>query len=121
MLNSEQYIQYMTESKTFTQDYMLKNWDGITNTSWIDEAFETGHMQRHNISFNNGNDRGNYYLSLTYLDNNGIVGGNKDYYQRLTAAINAEYDIKKWLKVGTTNQIENIMSVRFLPTTNMVA
>ncbi len=106
MLNSEQYIKYMSEGNVFTEDYMLKNWDGVTNTSWIDEAFETGHMQRHNISFTNGTDRGNYYLSLSYLDNNGIVGGNKDYYQRLTAAINAEYDIKTWLKVGTTNQIE---------------
>jgi len=106
MLNSEQYIEYMTEGKIFTEDYLLKNWDGVTNTSWIDEAFETGHMQRHNISFTNGNERGNYYLSLSYMDNNGIVGGSADKYQRLTAAINAEYDIKKWLKVGTTNQIE---------------
>lgn len=106
MLNAEQYIQYMTEGNVFTTDYMLKNWDGVTNTSWIDEAFETGHMQRHNLSFTNGNDRGNYYLSLSYMDNNGIVGGNSDKYQRLTAAINAEYDIKSWLKVGTTNQIE---------------
>lgn len=106
MLNSEQYIQYMTEGNIFTEEYLLKNWDGVTNTSWIDEAFETGHMQRHNVSFTNGNDQGNYYLSLSYMDNNGIVGGGKDKYQRLTAAINAEYDIKKWLKVGTTNQIE---------------
>ncbi len=106
MLNSEQYIQYMTEGNIFTEDYLLKNWDGHTNTSWIDEAFETGHMQRHNVSFTNGNANGNYYLSLSYMDNNGIVGGGKDKYQRLTAAINAEYDIKSWLKVGTTNQIE---------------
>lgn len=106
MLNSEQYIQYMTEAKTFTEDYLLANWDGVTNTSWIDEAFETGHMQRHNVSFTNGNQQGNYYLSLSYLNNDGIVGGNSDYYQRLTAAINAEYEILKWLKVGTTNQIE---------------
>ncbi len=106
MLNSEQYIQYMAEGNYFTEDYLLKNWDGVTNTSWIDEAFETGHMQRHNVSFTNGNERGNYYLSLSYLDNDGIVGGNKDFYQRLTAAINAEYNIKTWLKVGTTNQIE---------------
>lgn len=113
MLNSEQYIQYMTESNTFTEDYLLKNWDGVTNTSWIDEAFETGHMQRHNLSFTNGNDRGNYYLSLSYLNNDGIVGGSKDFYERLTAAINAEYEIKDWLKVGTTNQIEkyNVRSV----------
>lgn len=106
MLNAEQYIQYMSEGNFFTEDYLLKNWDGVTNTAWIDEAFETGHMQRHNLSFTNGNERGNYYLSLSYLDNNGIVGGNSDLYQRLTAAINAEYNIKTWLKVGTTNQIE---------------
>ena len=94
MLNAEQYIQYMSEGNTFTEDYLLKNWDGVTNTSWIDEAFETGHMQRHNISFTNGNERGNYYLSLSYLNNDGIVGGGKDKYERLTASINAEYDIK---------------------------
>jgi len=106
MLNSEQYIEYMTEANTFTLDQMLLNWDGVTNTSWIDEAFETGHMQRHNLSFTNGNERGNYYLSLSYMDNDGIVGGNSDKYTRLTASINGEYDVKTWLKVGTTNQIE---------------
>lgn len=106
MLNAEQYIEYMTEGNIFTEDYLLKNWDGHTNTSWIDEAFETGNMQRHNVSFTNGNERGNYYLSLSYMNNNGIVGGNKDKYERLTAAINGEYDIMSWLKVGTTNQIE---------------
>lgn len=113
MLNSEQYIRYMSEGNVFTEDYLLKNWDGVTNTSWIDEAFETGHMQRHNVSFTNGNDRGNYYLSLSYLNNDGIVGGGKDKYERLTASVNAEYDIKTWLKVGTTNQIEkyNVRSV----------
>ena len=106
MLNAEQYIEYMAEANTFTLDQMLLNWDGVTNTSWIDETFETGHMQRHNLSFTNGNERGNYYLSLSYMDNNGIIGGDADRYSRLTAAINAEYDIKDWLKVGTTNQIE---------------
>ena len=113
MLNSEQYIQYMSEANTFTLDYMLKNWDGVTNTSWIDEATETGHMQRHNLSFSNANEMGNYYLALSYMDNNGVIGGDKDKYTRLTATINGEYNIKKWLKVGTTNQIEkyNVRSV----------
>ena len=82
MLNAEQYIQYMSEGNFFTEDYLLRSWDGVTNTSWIDEAFETGHMQRHNLSFTNGNDRGNYYLSLSYLNNDGIVGGGKDKYER---------------------------------------
>ena len=106
MLNSEQYIQYMDEGNIFTKDYLLKNWDGVTNTAWTDVAFNHGHMQKHALSFTGGNDRGNYYLSLAYLNNNGIVKGDADVYKRLTATINSEYRIKDWLKVGTTNQIE---------------
>ena len=106
MLNSEQYIQYMDEGNIFTKDYLLKNWDGVTNTSWTDVAFNHGHMQKHSLSFTGGNDRGNYYLSLAYLNNNGIVKGDADTYKRLTATINGEYKIKDWVKVGTTNQIE---------------
>ena len=106
MLNSEQYIQYMDEGYIFTKDYLLKNWDGVTNTAWTDVAFNHGHMQKHALSFTGGNERGNYYLSLAYLNNNGIVKGDADVYKRLTATINSEYKIKDWLKVGTTNQIE---------------
>ena len=106
MLNSEQYINYMAEGGIFQKDYLLKNWDGTTNTSWTDVAFNHGHMQKHALSFTGGNDRGNYYLSLAYLNNNGIVKGDADVYKRLTATINGEYKIKDWLKVGTTNQVE---------------
>ena len=113
LLNAEEYIQYMKEGKTFTEDYLLKNWDGTTNTSWVDAIYGKGKMQKHNLSFTGGNQNGNYYLSLTYLDNDGMVRGNNDLYRRLTATINAEYQIKPWLKVGTTNQIEkyNVRSV----------
>ena len=113
LMNAEEYIQYMKEGKTFTEDYLFKNWDGKTNTSWVDAIYGKGHMQKHNIGFNGGNQNGNYYLSLTYLDNNGMVKGDNDVYRRMTATINAEYQIKPWLKVGTTNQIEkyNVRSV----------
>ena len=106
VLNAEEYIDYMSEAGAFTKDYMLKNWDGVTNTNWAKEAFENGLMMKHNLAFQGGNRDGNYYLSLSYLDNDGIVKGDRDSYTRLTATINAEYHIKKWLKVGTTNQIE---------------
>lgn len=117
MLNAEQYIDYMVESNTFTRDFLLKNWDGTTNTAWTDVAFENSNMQKHNISFTNGTDKGNYYLSLTYLNNDGIVKGKADVYNRLTATINSEYQIKPWLKVGTTNQVEKY-SVRNVSTNN---
>ncbi len=106
MLNAEQYIDYMTESGNMTMVDIMSKWNGSTNTSWVDETFETASMQRHNIALEGGNDRGTYYLSLSSLNNNGIVRGDADVYKRLTATINADYRIKPWLKVGTTNQIE---------------
>src|SRR5690554_742882 len=90
MLNADQYINYMVESKAFTEDFLLENWDGLTNTRWTDAAFEDSQMQKHSISFTNGGEKGNYYLSLNYLDNNGIVKGDADVYNRLTATINTE-------------------------------
>ncbi|MDR0961647.1 MAG: TonB-dependent receptor [Mediterranea sp.] len=106
MLNSSQYIDYMTEGGYFPLVDIMTKWDGVTNTSWVDASFETAQMQRHNLAVEGGNDRGTYYLSLSYLNNDGIVKGNKDVYKRLTATINADYKIKNWLKVGSTNMIE---------------
>ena len=100
MLNAQEYQQYMLEGNLFTQDFINMNWDGRTDTKWTDVAFNHGHMQKHNLSFTGGNERGNYYLALSYLKNNGIVKGDADMYKRLTATINGEYKVKDWLKVG---------------------
>lgn len=112
LLNAEEYITYMSENGILNKDDIMAVWDG-TDTDWLDVAFENSRMQKHNVAFSGGGDRGNYYLSLTYLDNNGIVVGDADHYTRMTATINSEYEIKPWLKVGTTNQIEkyNVRSV----------
>ncbi len=105
LLNAQEYITYMTEGGFLNYDDIMAAWDG-TDTDWVNETFENSLMQKHNLSFSGGSDKGNYYLSLTYLNNDGIVKGDKDTYERMTATINAEYNIKPWLKVGTTNQIE---------------
>ena len=104
LLNAQEYITYMTEGGFLNYDDIMAAWDG-TDTDWVNETFENSLMQKHNLSFSGGSDKGNYYLSLTYLNNDGIVKGDKDTYERMTATINAEYNIKPWLKVGTTNQI----------------
>ena len=73
MLNAEEYINYMSEAGAFTKDYMLKNWDGVTDTDWAKEAFENGEMMKHNLAFQGGNKDGNYYLSLSYLNNDDFL------------------------------------------------
>ena len=81
-------------------------WDGKTDTKWADVLFDKGITHTHTVGAQGGNDRGNYYLSLNYTDQNGMAVGDKDYYKRLTAQINADYKIKKWFTVGTNTSIE---------------
>ena len=104
MMNAQQYMEYISESGAVSMDDF--QYDGVTDTYWADLMFETGIMQRHTAGFEGGNDRGNLYISLTSLDNNGIITGNKDIYKRLTVQINAEYQMKDWLNIGVTTSIE---------------
>lgn len=105
LLNSQEYIDYMVTGNLLSQSQIDAAWDGKTESNWVDAVFEKSMMQKHSLGFRGGNERGNYYLSLGYLDNNGIIVGDNDTYSRLTAAINGEYKITDWLTVGTTNNI----------------
>ena len=105
-MNSEQYIEYFTEPGFITLENFYQNWDFKTNTDWVDAAFETSIMQRHNVTFSAGSDKGSLYLSMSYLNNDGMMKGDHDVYERWTGMINASWKIKPWLEVGTNNQIE---------------
>ena len=106
MMNAEQYIDYYTEAGLISLENFYNNWDFVTNTDWTKVGFENSAMQRHNLTFSAGDMNRSLYVSGSYLNNDGIVAGNKDYYERLTGMINASWKIKPWLEIGTNNQIE---------------
>lgn len=106
MMNSEQYIDYWDGTGTLDINNVYRYWDTKTNTSWLDEGFETSMMKRHNVTFQAGSDQGSLYVSLGYVDNNGMVKGDKDVYERLTGMVNASWKLKPWLEITTNNQIE---------------
>ena len=81
-------------------------WNPNTNTNWLDEYFENTWAAQHSLTFQGGNERGAYFMNLNYVNQDGIIKGNKDNYERLTAQINADYKIKDWLQVGTNTSIE---------------
>jgi len=116
LLNAQEYVEYMLESGALSQEAINGQWDGKTDTNWFDEAFENSRIIKHTLSLQGGNKDGNYFLSLGYNTNDGIVTGNKDYYRRLTATVNADYKIRPWLTVGTTNNLSK-SDKSTLPTT----
>jgi len=70
-----------------------------TPDDWYDEAFHNSFRQEYNVSFSGVTDKLNYYASAGYLKDGGIVS-NSDL-QRYTARLNVDYQVKKWLKIGT--------------------
>ena len=104
MMNAKEYMDYMILAGAATQDGF--GYDGKTDTKWTDYMLETGHQNRHTVGVEGGNDRAKFYTSLSYTDNNGIVKGDKDIFQRLVGQINAEYKVKDWLTVGVNATID---------------
>lgn len=61
------------------------NYDNPAETDWIKEVFEPSWATQHSVIFQGGNEKGNFFTSINYIDNDGIVKGKKDTYSRLTA------------------------------------
>ena len=70
-----------------------------TPDDWYDEAFHNSFRQEYNASFSGVTDRLNYYASVGYLKDGGVV--NNSGMERYSARLNVDYQVKKWLKVGT--------------------
>ena len=109
VMNARQYIDWQhTAGLLGTAEELIANgtWDGVTDTNWADVLYGTGYTHNHTFGAQGGNDRGSYFLSLNYVDQDGMARGSKDVYKRFTAQINADYKIKTWFTVGTNTSIE---------------
>ena len=109
VMNAAQYIDWQQQAgqQPDTETMIATGvWDGVTDTNWADVLYGTGVTHSHTIGAQGGNDRGSYFLSLNYLDEDGMARGNTDTYKRFTAQINADYKIKSWFTVGTNTSIE---------------
>ena len=112
-LNASQFKDWMTMqlgadvvNGALNDAQSAYGWNPNTDTDWLDVYFEDTWAKQHTLTFQGANDRGSYFMSTSYVNQNGIVKGNKDNYERLTAQINADYKVKDWLQVGTNTSIE---------------
>ena len=113
LLNAGQFKDWMTMqlgaervNADMSDAQTQYGWNPNTNTDWLGEYFENTWAQQHTLTFQGANDRGSYFLSTSYVNQDGIIKGNKDKYERLTAQINADYKIKEWLQIGTNTSVE---------------
>ena len=106
LLNATDYIAQQKYIGNLTDETIKTlGWDGKDH-NWYDAVFAPSWSQQHGITFQGGNNNGHFFASLNYLNNDGIVIGKEDVYKRLTAQLNADYQVKKWLQVGSNMSIE---------------
>lgn len=68
------------------------------NTNWVDETFKSATATNHTLSVSGGSDRIRFFTSFGYNYNPGIMPNAA--YQRYSARVKVEADVKKWLTVG---------------------
>jgi len=71
------------------------------NTNWMDEITQNAMVQRHHLAFSKTTNLGSYYISGSYMNQDGVVGGDKSNFERYNLRTNVTQQVKSWLKVGT--------------------
>lgn len=120
MMNSAQNLQYQlqcVQSDPGREDYPLmqvlkREMDGTasqadldrlakaraTDTDWIDEMTHTGMLMEHSLSATGGNDKTKFYLSGSYLDQDGVLKKSK--IKRYSGRFNIDHNANRWISLG---------------------
>lgn len=68
------------------------------NTNFFDYVFEKSPITEHNLSLNGGSEKGKYYLSFNYLNQEGIIRSTGS--QRYGITANLESKLRDWITIG---------------------
>lgn len=94
LLNGRQFAIIANEIRPGSYN----NVDAVPNTNWQDLVFDVAPIQNHQISVSGSSDRGDYYVSLGYFQQSGII--EKSEYERLNLKFNNTYKISQDFKIG---------------------
>lgn len=73
----------------------------MINTDYLDELFKTATTQQYDLSISGGSDKSKYFISLGYMDQDGLAVGSD--LSRYSARINVSSKIKPWAEIGVTS------------------
>ena len=88
-MNREELLTYLGHE--YGDTWVLKNLadydydhedypNGVIDQDWISAYIEPSWTQQHSVTFSGGNHAGHYYASINYVNENGVVRGDRDVY-----------------------------------------
>ena len=82
-------------------------------TNWQDAVFRDAMMQQHQVSAQGGTDKDKYYITGSYMNQDGVIIGTN--FSRYSFRTNLDADLKNWLNVGVTVMYSNTAEDLGLP------
>lgn len=111
MASSDLYLEVLNESidnynqqNGYTQGHsrFVERWEhpypGLPDTDWMDLVTREAMTKNINLSFSGSTAKGSYYLSGSYLDQEGVIITNR--LKKYTVKLNLNQELQPWLKVG---------------------
>lgn len=101
LLNGEEFVTIANEKYSNWGEDGPAVYDG-TNTNWNDYVFKSAFQQNHNLSASGGTEKSQYYFSVGYTNQDGIVRAND--LERFTVKADLTQTANRWLKIGINAQ-----------------
>ncbi len=102
MANADEYKNYLQAA---TGSVLT----GTTaNTDWYKTILRNAFEQNHNLSISGGNNNTTYFISGSYLNDEGILIGNT--FKRVTFRSNLDFKISKYIKTGIQASFANAIN-----------
>lgn len=83
----------------------LNNFLSGKTFDWYDHSFHTGFNQDYNVSVSGMTEKVNYYFSLGYLSNEGVVRGNE--YSSIRSNMKLDAKVTDWFSLGANINFQN--------------
>lgn len=110
--------RFVAEDGTEYFPIIKKNSQETFDESNFDAVFQNGHFLENNLSLSGGDQDGNFFLSLSNTDQEGIIRNNSDY-NRTTARLNAEKRLASTVKASANINYSKINSNRVQQGSNL--
>lgn len=103
----DQWLAYRPSSGDAERDWLgrlglfeteVENYFAGRTYDWYDASFQNGLRQDYNASISGSNEGISYYWSLGYVENEGIITGDK--YNAYRSNLKLDADINDWMAVG---------------------
>lgn len=106
MMNPYEFVKYQLELQPDAAEELyltmpnktLEDYRSVNGIDWQDKLFKQAVMNRHNLSIRGGNPQTKYAISLSYIDQGGVIINSG--YKRYQGRISLNHDVTTKLSVG---------------------